>query len=255
MNYIIHILTLGAIGVLTSCQSTGSSEDTSASNGAKQPIQAEPTKTFYLTGQPQWNSPSDAKKFFGSSSQVSVSGSVIDLKGNRLSGKKLKHPSNSNSEQAQELKIAYDNFTLKNGNVDDIPGGIVIRGNNARFTNLTFTTKGEDYVSTLKDNADGTVIEKCKFYNRGGDKSIQLNSAKNALIDRCYITGGQTAIRLQESTSKWKNIKCSVTNTTFEKVPTAINVDGYTTVNLSNNKFIGVSEQYKKGSHAKLKEN
>lgn len=238
--------------LVISCESTQESDG--PENGAKAPISTA-AETFYLRGEPQWNSPADAKKFFGLSSQVSVNGTTIDLKGNRLSGKKLKHFRDSNNERSQPLKITYDNFNLRNGNIDDIPGGIVVRGNKARFTNLTFTTKGEDYVSTLKDTADGIIIEGCKFYNRGGDKSIQLNSAKNAIIDSCYITGGQTAIRLQESTSKWKNIKCYVTNTTFEKVPTAINVDGYTTLNLSGNKFISVPEKYKKGPNAKIKEN
>jgi len=247
-KWITTLCILIAQALLTSCVSTGGS---GPSAGSKPPV-VNPTKTFYLTGQPHWKTIADAKKFFGSSSAVSLTGNTINLKGSRISGKKLKHPSNSQDEQAQELKIGFDNLHLTNGSVDDIPGGIVLRGNKAKLSKLIFTTSGEDYVSTAKDTVRGTIIDGCKFYNNKGDKSIQLNAAEDAEITNCYITGGQTAIRLQESTSKRKNIKCSVRDTTFDKVPTAINVAGYTTLTVSGNTFKGVSEQYNGGPHTKI---
>lgn len=248
MKILIHLFALFLTASLNSCISTGSSGPTA---GVKPPV-INPTKTFYLTGQPYWKTIIDAKKFFGSSNAVSFTGNTIDLKGSRISGKKLKHPSNSQDEQAQELKIGFDNLHLTNGSVDDIPGGIVLRGNKARISKLIFTTGGEDYVSTAKDTVSGTVIDGCKFYNGKGDKSIQLNAAKYAKITNCYITGGQTGIRLQESTSKTKGIKCEVSNTVFDQVPTAINVSGYTTLTVSGNTFKGVSEQYIGGPHTKI---
>lgn len=233
---------------LTSCVSTGGS---GPSAGSKPPV-VNPTKTFYLTGDPHWKTIADAKKFFGNSSAVSFTGNTIDLNGSRISGKKLKHPSNSQDEKAQYLKIGFDNLHLTDGSVDDIPGGIMLRGNKARLSKLIFTTRGEDYVSTAKDTVSGIVIDGCKFYNSKGDKSIQLNAAKDAKITNCYITGGQTGIRLQESTSKTKGIKCEVSNTVFDQVPTAINVAGYTTLTVSGNTFKGVSEQYNGGPHTKI---
>lgn len=249
MKTITLLLCTLSASFLTSCVITGSSSG--PSSGSKAP-QIKPDKTFYLTGKPQWNSIKDVENFFGNSDSVFISGSKLDLKGSRLSGKRLKHPSNSNDENAQELKVAFDNFHLTNGNIDDIPGGIVLRGNNARLSKLTFTTRGEDFVSTLKDTVSGTRIESCRFYNGSGDKAIQLNAAKDATISNCYITGGQTGIRLQESTSKTKNIKCEVRNTTFDKVPTAINIAGYTTLTSSGNKFINVQKQYQIGPKAKV---
>jgi len=162
-----------AQALLTSCVSTGGS---GPSAGSKPPV-VNPTKTFYLTGQPHWKTIADAKKFFGSSNAVSFTGNTINLKGSRISGKKLKHPSNSQDEQAQELKIGFDNLHLTNGSVDDIPGGLVLRGNKAKLSKLIFTTSGEDYVSTAKDTVRGTIIDGCKCYNNKGDKSIQLNAA------------------------------------------------------------------------------
>lgn len=252
MNIRILLTLLSILSVLPSCQTTGSS--TGPSQGAKAPVSITKAvnKTFYLTGKPQWNKIEDAKKFFGNSTDVTIKGNTIDLEGNRLSGKKLKHPSNSNNENAQELKIVFDNLHLTNGNIDDIPGGIMLRGNKAKLSELDFTTRGEDYVSTLKDTVSGTIIDRCRFYNGGGDKSVQLNAAKDAEITNCYFTGGQTAIRLQESTSKTKNIKCAVRYTTFDKVPTAINVAGYTTLTSEKNVFKNVSEQYNGGPHTKI---
>jgi hypothetical protein len=242
------LCTLSAL-FLTSCATIG--QNSGPSSGSKPP-EIRPSKTFYLTGEPIWKSIKDAEKFFGNSNSVSITSSKIDLKGNRLSGKKLKHPSNSNDENAQSLKITFDNLHLTNGNIDDMPGGIMLRGNNAQLSKLSFTTRGEDFVSTPKDIVSGVKIESCQFYNGGGDKAIQLNAAKDSEISNCYITGGQTGIRLQESTSKTKDIKCIVRNTIFDQIPTAINIDGYTTLTSSQNKFTKVKQQYKVGPNAKV---
>lgn len=249
MNTTTSLLcTLSAL-CLTSCVTTGQSSG--PSKGSKPP-EITVAKTFYLSGTPKWDSIQDARAFFGESKDVTISGNTIDLQGNRLSGKKLKHPSNPNDENAQELKVTFDNFHLTNGNIDDIPGGIMLRGNNARLSKLTFTTRGEDFVSTPKDIVSGTRIESCRFYNGGGDKAVQLNAAKDSQISNCYFTGGQTGIRLQESSSKTKDIRCEVRDTTFDQVPTAINIDGYTTLVSSGNKFIDVQQNYKRGTNVTI---
>lgn len=236
---------------LTSCLSTGSS----SMSGVKPP-KLEPKKTWYLSGsQPTWNDIQDAKKFL---TGATWNNNTVDLKGNAVSGKKLKHPSNSQNENSIPLKIDINKFTITNGIFTDIPGGIVIKGRDNKLDGLTFTVSGEDFLSTQRSTSSkkdpiGLTVKDCKFYNDGGgDKSLQFNNADDVVVDGAYITGGITGIRLQESRDK-KKVSCVIKNTTFEKVDTAMNIAGNTTVTLSGNKYKSVNKQtVKSGSGVKL---
>lgn len=220
------------------------------SAGVKPP-KLDPPQTISLTGEPVWNTMEDVKKAVGSRGRIS--GKTLDLQGNAISGSKIKKPGSSQNENAIPLRIKIDGFTLKNGIVLKIPGGVVVKADNVTFEKLTFTDIGEDAVSTATDAAPGIRILNCKFYNSSkGDKSIQANDARNAVIDGNFITGGQTAVRLQESSSKSRNVKATVTGNTFEKVPTAVNVNGYTTVTASGNTYKEVAEKWNGGSHTKI---
>ena len=233
--------------LMVSCSTSGGGP----SQGKKPPVFEGP-KTIYLSGTPVWKTMADVRKSLGSA--VTISGTKVNLNGNRLSGKKIKHPKDKDDEKSIPLRIYIDGFQLTDGIIDDIPGGIVITAKNTKWKNLTFTTRGEDYISTIKDKAPGITIENCKFYNGGGDKSIQLNDANGALIKKSYVTGGITAARIQESSSKNKSVKARVESTTFDSVPTALNVDGYTTLELKGNTYKNVGQKIVKGSHVKIKE-
>jgi hypothetical protein len=210
--------------------------------------------TIYLRGKPVWRSMKDVMEAVDvPHGRAEVQGNTLDLGGSRLSGWKMKRPANSQDENADALRVRIDGFTLKNGVVDGIPGGIIVSANNNTFENLTFTNIGEDALSTIKDVSRGTVVRKCRFYNTSrGDKSLQLNDGRDTLTDSNYFTGGVTAMRLVESTSRYRGQKASVCNNVFEKVRTALNVDGSTIVRLSGNVFKFVYERYKVGADARL---
>lgn len=240
------LLLIPLMAMLASCSTTGGGP----SEGVKHP-DVKPAKTVYLTGTPQWKTMDEVKKALGSA--ATISGTKVDLKGNAISGKKIKHPSNSQDEDSIPLKIQIEKFSLENGIIRDIPGGVVVKSNFNTFKNLTFIESGEDFISTYTDGAKGTVVDKCKFYNdRDGDKSGQFNSAVDTTIKNSYFTGGITAIRLQESSSKQKDVRAYVEGNEFVKVPTAVNGDGDLTIYAHGNSYDNVREKFVLGPHAKV---
>lgn len=214
--------------------------------------------TIYLTGKPVWKTLEDVGKAVGSKAKVKLDSKtgrlVLDLQGNRLSGQKIKRGDDRNDEGSTALKIRIDKFTIQNGVVDDIPGGILVIADGFIAKKLVFTNIGEDALSNVKDSAKATMVWECQFYNRKeGDKSLQLNDGRNAQVVKCLFTGGITAIRLVESTSKFKGQKSSVDLCSFENVDTAVNVDGHTTVFAGNNSYKKVVTEWKLGPNAKVK--
>lgn len=210
-----------------------------------------PKETTYLTKEVAWRSMADVKKTLGS--RAKYSGNTVDLQGNAISGKKIKR-GGSQDEDSIPLRVYYDGFTLKNGIIRDIPGGIVVRAKDTTYDKLTFIEIGEDALSNNTDAAPGVTVNNCKFYNDGGDKSLQLNDARDAVITNSFFTGGQTAIRLQESSGKARGVKATLTKNEFKNVPTAVNVSGHTTVTASGNTYENVQEKWNGGDHTKINE-
>ena len=230
-------LTLGA------CASSGPSAGVS-------PPKLDPPATIYLEGDaPTWSSLADVRKAIGSKGKLS--GSTLDLQGCAISGVRLKHPKNSQDEKSTPLRIKIPGFEIRNGTITDIPGGIVNSADGPAFRKLTFVRVGEDALSNTKDQCEEMEVSDCRFYNGAkGDKSLQLNDARDAIVRGNYFTGGITAIRLQESTAKARDVRVFLKDNTFEKVPTAVNVDGYTTVEASGNIYKAVGKKWVLGPHA-----
>ena len=234
---------------MQSCITTGSAPD------PIKPPSVNPPKTYYLTGAEQWGTMAEAKKALGS---LAVQNKTkLDFNGNRISGKKMKHPSNSQSESSIPLKIDIDDLIFHDCIVEDIPGGVVVKGTNNTFSNCLFLDSGEDFISTQTSNTSardksGLKIYNCKFYNDGGgDKSVQANNADGLDIRDSFFTGGETAIRVQQSTDK-KKVSASITDNTFENVPTAVNAAGNTTLTYRRNTFKNVNQQLTGGSSVKV---
>lgn len=196
----------------------------------------------------------DVKDFFGS--KASISGTVVDLKGGALSGRELDHPSDQQDEEAVQLVIDIPDFQLTNGVVRDIPGGINVRGDRNKFRNLAFFEVGEEFLSTPKDGARGTVLDECRFYiereRSNGDKGVQFNDAQDVLIRNCYFAGGITAVRLQESSSMAEDVRCTAEGNVFEYCSTAFNVNGDTTLYSRRNTFLKVRHRYNLGDDVSL---
>jgi len=201
-----------------------------------------PKYTIKLTGTPVWNSINDVKE--ATNNKVKIIGNVIDLQGGCLDGSNLKKSSNSQNESNTPIRLYLSNYTLKNGYIVNIPGGIVVQVPNVTIENILFTGVSEDYISNIKDKSYNFKILNCKFYNNSkGDKSCQINGAVGLIIKDCYITGGITAIRIGESTSR-KHGDAKVENCFIENVPTFLNIDGKTQVFVKNNTLKNVDKKY-----------
>jgi len=51
---------------------------------------------------------------------------ILDLRGGVLDGSKITHPKNAQTEDARGIRMNIPGFTLINGYVNDIPGGIIV---------------------------------------------------------------------------------------------------------------------------------
>lgn len=212
--------------------------------------------TIYLEGEPVWNTLAEVRAAIGTKGRLV--GNTLDLQGYAIDGRRLKQPKRVQDEKAVPLRVNIDGFTLKNGTVRNIPGGIVVKADSTRWENLIFRDIGEDALSTIKDAGEETVVKNCRFYNRSekdsGDKSLQLNDARDAVVEGCYFTGGITALRLQESSAKAKKVTAWLRGNTFENVPTAANVAGPTTVIEGGNVWKNVRKRWVLGPEAAVRE-
>ena len=221
--------------VLSSCASSGPGA------GVKPPT-INPKYIVKLTGNPDWSEISEINKALGG--RCKIVGKTVDLQGGCLDGSKLKKSADSQSEKNTPVKIRVEGLTLKNGYGRNLPGGLMVFSSNVTFENLIFTGTSEDFVSNAKDVSDNFSIIKCKFYNNSrGDKSLQSNGAVGLLVRDCYITGGITAIRIGESSSKRRG-EARVENCTIEGVPTFLNVDGKMKVYVKGNTLKNVGQKY-----------
>ena len=214
--------------------------------------EAPQSKRIFLTKNTLiWKSPEDIKKFFGDKG-VTVLDKVVNLNGMVFSGAKLPRSQNRQDENALGIKVMFLGLVLKNGWVEDIPGGISVREKYSNFTNLTFTKIGEDAISTVGERALGISIQRCSFYNFGGDKAIQLNQADYAKIEDCKIFGGITGIRLQKDSYKTEKPVAWLINTEFIECETGMNAAGKIVVKTQNLKFSKVRKHVVLSNQAKI---
>lgn len=107
---------------------------------------------------------------------------TLDLRG-VLDGSKITHPRNPQEETALGVRIGIPGFTLINGWVNDIPGGLIVNAKACRFNNLTFLKPGEDFLSTGKDGT-GIQITDSEFWND------RRETSPSSLIRHCGPTYG-----------------------------------------------------------------
>jgi hypothetical protein len=172
---------------------------------------------------------------------------VLDLGGAVLDGSKITHPKNSQSEDALGIRISMSGFSIHNGWVEDIPGGIIVDALSCYFQKLKFLKPGEDFLSTGK-KGKGIFILECEFWNdRGGDKSIQLNQALMAYLRNILIVGGITGLRVQKASYNTPQVTVMANGMRFVGCECGINVDGGAVVRLSGGKFENVKKKWVSG--------
>lgn len=237
---LIHLLLFLSFSLLLpGCLSTGSS---SPPAGIKPPVIEAKGAILLTSATATWDNIEDVRRAVKGKA-VTVTSNSLDLKGWSLDGRKLKHYKDVQDERNEPLRINIPDFTLKNGYVTDVPGGIIGKAESQTYSGLTFTKIGEDALSSVVDKAPNTTVKNCKFYG-ATDKSSQNNDARNLTFTGNYITGGITGVRVQESKTKFKNIKVkSFTGNTFEDLQTAVNVSGGAKVTGFNNKYIKVGKK------------
>ncbi len=217
-----------------------------------QGVEAGPAFTIFLRSRIEWDEMKEVRAALGP--RVRISGRTIDLRGGCISGKALKHPRQRQDEASVGVRIRIKGFTLQNGYVDDIPGGLIVLAPEVTLRNLTFTRAGEDFVSNAKDNAEGFRVLECRFHNdKNGDKSIQANDGRGLVIQGNYLTGGRTGIRIQKKDARRQGGTAVVEGNFFDSMNTAVNAAGKVTVWLGQNHYRKVwAEIRKDGSGVKV---
>jgi hypothetical protein len=143
-------------------------------------------------------------------------------------------------------------FTMKNGSLRKMPGGLIFRKPKQSYLDLVFLDVGEDALSNIRDDSPDATIKRCSCYG-ASDKSFQLNDADGLTFEDNYATGGITGARLHTKESKNKAAKTkSVKNNTFEQIETGWNISGKITVVLSGGKYIKVTKKIVSGNGAKV---
>lgn len=183
---------------------------------------------------------------------VKISGTTLDLNGCRLDGRKLPQPDNEDDEGAVPLRISIKGFTMKNGSVRGIPGGIIFRRDGCTFQDLDFTGIGEDALSNIMDDSANSTVRRCTF--RGAsDKSAQWNDARGATVEDCQFYGGETGVRLQKKGGKYKTPRTkSIRNNLFVDCRTAWNISGEIQVVASGNTYRDVGQRVVANTGAKF---
>jgi hypothetical protein len=200
-------------------------------------------RIFLRKDQVNWRTVADLKEALGD--RLEVNGKRLNLRGAVLDGSKLPRPKNSQDENAIALTIGIEQFVLHNGWVDNIPGGIVVKAGFCAFEGLKFIRPGEDFLSTVGEDADGISINHCEFWNTaGGDKSIQLNQALRAVVNDTLVVGGITGMRVQKASYKTRGVTVVMRDVTFRGCDTGLNVAGGASVRLYSPVFKDVRKKW-----------
>lgn len=148
---------------------------------------------------------------------------VVNMNGGVIDGSKQPGAGNQDENQAPLLRAKIP-LIIKNGFIINNKDAATFYEPNSGVENLTWLTVGEDGVSTAEGAKNFRVIN-CEFINnRKGDKSIQLNEADGARIERNMIYAGITGVRIGKIAYSETANKAICSNNTFIGVDTAFNI-------------------------------
>lgn len=177
---------------------------------------------------------------------------VWDLKGGVLDGKNQKGDGSQNEDQ-EPLFRARISLVVKNGFVKNNKNAAVFYYPNSGIEKLTFTNIGEDAVATA-EGAKNFVVKNCEFINdREGDKSIQLNEGRGAVVEDNLVVSGITGVRVFESSFTPSSATAEAGGNTFVGTDTAFNVAKGTLIIGKQNKYDKVKTPFKTAYGGKIK--
>jgi hypothetical protein len=169
---------------------------------------------------------------------------ILDLKGGIIDGSKQKGNGGQNENQ-QPLFRSNIPLIVKNGFVRNNKNAATFNAKDCGVINMTFSDIGEDAVATSR-RAENFVVFNCEFLNsRKGDKSLQLNQADSATIEKNLIFGGITGVRVHESSWATSRSIAYCSENRFVGVDTAWNVSRGTLIVEKKNNYKSVRLPFK----------
>jgi hypothetical protein len=200
-----------------------------------------------------WNTPDDIL-LACKGKPIILNGKTLDLNGCTLSGFRLPHPRDKQDETALPLRLRLPGFTLKNGIIRDIPGGIWCRGKAITLSSLTFLEIGEDACSNDMDTSPDWSVLDCTFTG-ATDKSIQANDGRGLSLRNNTITGGITGVRIQKKATRYKNSTTRLLlNNKFINCQTAWNIAGGIIARAAENSYKNIRKIWVQDSGATYQE-
>lgn len=194
-----------------------------------------------------------ARKLKGSTVKKESNRWVWDLNGGVLRGDKQSGDGGQSEDQEPLMRVKIP-LLIKDGFVKNNKDAITFYGPDSGIDRITFLDVGEDAVATSRGAYRVTVKDSEFINNRKGDKSIQLNEAKDALIDGNLIYSGRTGARIGDSDTTSVKELAKARNNHFIGVDTAYHASKITVdVNEGSDKYEKVRQKFKTSNGAKIK--
>lgn len=202
-------------------------------------------KVYKPTG--SWNIRSESDIKIGKATRKN--GIIIwDLQGGILDGSKQKGQCNQ-AENQEPIFRARISLLVRNGFIRNGKNAATFYAKNSGVDKVTWLNVCEDAVATSK-GAYGFSITNSEFINHvKGDKTIQLNEAKNAIIRNNRIFSGRTCMRLGDSNISSTNDVARVENNEFIGCDTGLNAEKVTVI-MKGNVFERVRLEWKASNGA-----
>jgi len=177
---------------------------------------------------------------------------IVNMNGGIIDG--IKQPGTGNQDENQTpLLRAKIPLIIKNGFIKNNKDAATFYAADSGVENITWLTVGEDGVSTAEGAKNFRVIN-CEFINnKKGDKSIQLNEADGARVERNMVYAGITGARIGKIDYSSTRDKAICSDNTFIGVDTAFNIAKVQLTVERNNSYRNVRIPYKVTKGASVK--
>ncbi len=179
---------------------------------------------------------------------------IWDLQGAVLDGEKQKGKLDDN-ENNEPLFRARVPLIVKNGFARNVKNAMTFFAKDSGVEKMTFTDCGEDCIATAKGRSSsvrayGFRVTDSEIIGRSsGDKSLQLNEAKDSVVSGNTIYGGVTCMRIGDSDTTQVSDVATVKNNRFVGCDTALNASRISVIE-SSNKYEGVNTPWKASNGA-----